>query len=82
MRHLGSSLSGLTYIFDEPSAGCHPRDVHMLGELLLELRDAGNTVIVVEHDRDIIAMADHVVDMGPGRVRAEARWSSRARWPG
>ncbi|MBB3731855.1 ATP-binding cassette domain-containing protein [Nonomuraea dietziae] len=66
VRHLGSSLSGLTYIFDEPSAGLHPRDVHMLGELLLELRDAGNTVIVVEHDRDIIAMADHVVDMGPG----------------
>ncbi|GAA3475330.1 excinuclease ABC subunit UvrA [Nonomuraea roseola] len=66
VRQLGSSLSGLTYIFDEPSAGLHPRDVHMLGELLLELRDAGNTVIVVEHDRDIIAMADHVVDMGPG----------------
>ncbi|MEV4163919.1 excinuclease ABC subunit UvrA [Nonomuraea dietziae] len=66
VRQLGSSLSGLTYIFDEPSAGLHPRDVHMLGELLLELRDAGNTVIVVEHDRDIIAIADHVVDMGPG----------------
>ncbi|MEU7891900.1 excinuclease ABC subunit UvrA [Nonomuraea sp. NPDC049152] len=66
VRHLGSSLSGMTYIFDEPSAGLHPRDVHRLGELLVELRDSGNTVIVVEHDRDIITMADHVVDMGPG----------------
>ncbi|MFI6496973.1 excinuclease ABC subunit UvrA [Nonomuraea typhae] len=65
VRHLGSSLSGLTYIFDEPSVGLHPRDVHLLGELLLELRDQGNTVIVVEHDRDIIELADHVVDMGP-----------------
>ncbi|GAA2381833.1 excinuclease ABC subunit UvrA [Nonomuraea africana] len=66
VRHLGSSLSGMTYIFDEPSVGLHPRDVHRLGELLLELRDGGNTVIVVEHDRDIIALADHVVDLGPG----------------
>ncbi|WP_157244287.1 excinuclease ABC subunit UvrA [Nonomuraea typhae] len=65
VRHLGSSLSGLTYIFDEPSVGLHPRDVHLLGELLLELRDKGNTVIVVEHDRGIIELADHVVDMGP-----------------
>ncbi|MFI6295688.1 ATP-binding cassette domain-containing protein [Nonomuraea sp. NPDC050790] len=65
VRHLGSSLSGLTYIFDEPSVGLHPRDVHLLGELLLELRDSGNTVIVVEHDRDIIELADHVVDLGP-----------------
>ncbi|MFI6476478.1 excinuclease ABC subunit UvrA [Nonomuraea sp. NPDC050663] len=66
VRHLGSSLTGMTYIFDEPSAGLHPRDVHLLGELLLELRDNGNTVIVVEHDRDIIELADHIVDMGPG----------------
>lgn len=66
VRHLGSSLTELTYIFDEPSVGLHPRDVHRLGDLLLELRDKGNTVLVVEHDRDVIALADHVVDMGPG----------------
>lgn len=66
VRHLGSGLTGMTYIFDEPSVGLHPRDVHRLGDLLLELRDAGNTVLVVEHDRDVIALADHVVDMGPG----------------
>ncbi|WP_081238458.1 ATP-binding cassette domain-containing protein [Streptomyces viridosporus] len=66
VRHLGSSLTGMTYIFDEPSVGLHPRDVHHLGELLLRLRDKGNTVLVVEHDPDVIALADHVVDMGPG----------------
>ncbi|GAA2278508.1 excinuclease ABC subunit UvrA [Nonomuraea roseoviolacea subsp. roseoviolacea] len=66
VRHLGSSLTGLTYVFDEPSAGLHPRDVHLLGDLLLELRDKGNTVLVVEHDRDLIELADHVVDLGPG----------------
>ncbi|MEV0977501.1 excinuclease ABC subunit UvrA [Streptomyces sp. NPDC049915] len=66
VRHLGSSLTGMTYIFDEPSVGLHPRDVHRLGDLLLRLRDKGNTVLVVEHDRDVIALADHVVDMGPG----------------
>src|SRR5690606_16358080 len=66
VRHLGSSLTGMTYIFDEPSVGLHPRDVHRLGELLLRLRDKGNTVLVVEHDPDVIRLADHVVDMGPG----------------
>lgn len=66
VRHLGSGLTGLTYIFDEPSAGLHPRDVRLFGELLLRLRDAGNTVLVVEHDPDVIALADHVVDLGPG----------------
>lgn len=66
VRHLGSSLTGMTYIFDEPSVGLHPSDVSRLGDLLLELRDKGNTVLVVEHDRDVIALADHVVDMGPG----------------
>ncbi|GAA2422933.1 excinuclease ABC subunit UvrA [Streptomyces glaucus] len=66
VRHLGSSLTGMTYIFDEPSAGLHPRDVGRLGDLLLRLRDKGNTVLVVEHDPDVIALADHVVDMGPG----------------
>ncbi|MFE3929713.1 ATP-binding cassette domain-containing protein [Streptomyces sp. YIM B13508] len=66
VRHLGSSLTGMTYVFDEPSVGLHPRDVHRLGELLLRLWDKGNTVLVVEHDPDVIALADHVVDMGPG----------------
>jgi excinuclease UvrABC ATPase subunit len=66
VRHLGSSLTGMTYIFDEPSVGLHPRDVGRLGELLLRLRDKGNTVLVVEHDPDVITLADHVVDMGPG----------------
>ncbi|MEV8019035.1 excinuclease ABC subunit UvrA [Streptomyces sp. NPDC086554] len=65
VRHLGSSLTGMTYIFDEPSVGLHPRDVGRLNDLLLRLRDKGNTVLVVEHDPDVIAVADHVVDMGP-----------------
>ncbi|MFE2054184.1 ATP-binding cassette domain-containing protein [Streptomyces sp. NPDC059446] len=69
VRHLSSSLTGLTYIFDEPSVGLHPRDVRRMNEILLALRDRGNTVLVVEHDRDVIAIADHVVDMGPGAGR-------------
>ena len=66
VRHLGSSLSDMTYILDEPSIGLHPRDVHQLNRLVVGLRDKGNTVLVVEHDPDVIAIADHVVDMGPG----------------
>ncbi len=66
VRHLGSSLTGLTFIFDEPSVGLHPRDVGRLGDLLTRLRDRGNTVLVVEHDPDVMAIADHIVDMGPG----------------
>lgn len=66
VRHLGSSLADIAYIFDEPSVGLHPRDVHQLNTLLCGLRDKGNTVLVVEHDPDVIAIADHVVDMGPG----------------
>jgi excinuclease UvrABC ATPase subunit len=66
VRHLGSSLSDLTYVLDEPSAGLHPHDVDRLVGLLRQLRDKGNTVLVVEHDRDVVAAADHVVDMGPG----------------
>ncbi len=65
VRHLGSSLTRLTYILDEPSTGLHPADVHRLIELLVRLRDKGNTVLVVEHDPDLIALADHVVDLGP-----------------
>ncbi|WP_405162948.1 excinuclease ABC subunit UvrA [Nocardia sp. NBC_01499] len=66
VRHLGSSLSDLTFIFDEPSVGLHPRDVHRLNELLGVLRDNGNTVLVVEHNPDVMAVADRIVDMGPG----------------
>lgn len=73
VRHLGSSLTGMTYIFDEPSVGLHPRDVGRLGDLLLRLRDKGNTVLVVEHDPGVIALADHVVDMGPGAGAAGGR---------
>ncbi len=65
VKHLGSSLSDVIYIFDEPSVGLHPRDVHRMNELLQKLRDKGNTVIVVEHDPDVIKAADHVVDVGP-----------------
>lgn len=65
VKHLSSSLVDMMYIFDEPSIGLHPRDVHRLNELLQKLRDKGNTVIVVEHDRDVIKIADHVVDVGP-----------------
>ena len=65
VKHLGSSLVDVLYIFDEPSVGLHPRDVHRLGELLRKLRDIGNTILVVEHDPDVIAIADHVIDVGP-----------------
>ena len=65
VKHLGSSLVDVTYIFDEPSIGLHPRDVHRLNELLQKLRDKGNTVIVVEHDPDVIKVADYIVDVGP-----------------
>ncbi|MBK9747345.1 MAG: excinuclease ABC subunit UvrA [Chloroflexi bacterium] len=65
VKHLTSSLSDVMYVFDEPSVGLHPRDVHRMNELLQQLRDRGNTVLVVEHDPDVIRAADHVVDVGP-----------------
>ena len=65
VKNLSSSLSDMLYIFDEPSIGLHPRDVHRLNEVLIRLRNKGNTVIVVEHDPDVIKIADHIVDMGP-----------------
>ena len=65
VRYMGSSLTGMTYIFDEPSAGMHPRDVYRMNNLLKKLRDKGNTVLVVEHDKDVISIADHVIDVGP-----------------
>ena len=66
VKHLGSSLSDVTYVFDEPSTGLHPHDIERMNELLLRLRDKGNTVLVVEHKPEVIAIADHVVDLGPG----------------
>lgn len=65
IKYLNSSLTNLLYIFDEPSVGLHPRGVHRLNELLIKLRDKGNTVIVVEHDPDVIKIADHIIDVGP-----------------
>ena len=66
IRHLGSSLTDVTYVFDEPTIGMHPHDVQRMSGLLLQLRDKGNTVLVVEHKPEMIAIADHVVDLGPG----------------
>ncbi|WP_392507910.1 ATP-binding cassette domain-containing protein [Naumannella halotolerans] len=66
IRHLGSSLTDVTYVFDEPTVGLHPHDIDRMNTLLLQLRDKGNTVLVVEHKPETIAIADHVVDLGPG----------------
>jgi excinuclease ABC A subunit len=66
IRHLGSSLTDVTYVFDEPTVGLHPHDIQRMNELLVRLRDKGNTVLVVEHKPEVIAIADHVVDLGPG----------------
>lgn len=79
VRYMGSSLTGMTYIFDEPSTGMHPRDVYRMNNLLRQLRDRGNTVLVVEHDKDVIAIADHIVDVGPraGRDGGEIVFEGR-----
>ena len=66
IRHLGSALTDVTYVFDEPTIGLHPHDIERMNQLLLQLRDKGNTVLVVEHKPETIAIADHVVDLGPG----------------
>ncbi len=66
IRHLGSALTDVTYVFDEPTVGLHPHDIARMNDLLLQLRDKGNTVLVVEHKPEVIAIADHVVDLGPG----------------
>ena len=66
IRHLGSSLTDVTYVFDEPTIGLHPHDIQRMNDLLLQLRDKGNTVLVVEHKPEVIAIADHVIDLGPG----------------
>src|SRR5690606_11478234 len=69
VRHLGSPLTDVTYVFDEPTIGLHPHDIARMNDLLLQLRDKGNTVLVVEHKPEVIAIADHVVDLGPGAGR-------------
>ncbi|MDP9459503.1 MAG: excinuclease ABC subunit UvrA [Actinomycetota bacterium] len=66
IRHLGSSLTDVTYVFDEPTIGLHPHDIERMNDLLLQLRDKGNTVLVVEHKPETIAIGDHIVDLGPG----------------
>ncbi len=66
IRHLGSSLTDVTYVFDEPTIGLHPHDIERMNQLLLQLRDKGNTVLVVEHKPETIVIADHVIDLGPG----------------
>lgn len=66
VRHLGSSLSDVTYVFDEPTIGLHPHDIQRMNDLLIRLRDKGNTVLVVEHKPEVIEIADHVIDLGPG----------------
>src|SRR5207249_608256 len=66
LRHLGSALTDVTYVFDEPTTDLHAHDVQRMNDLLLRLRDKGNTVLVVEHEPEAIAIADHVVDLGPG----------------
>ncbi len=66
IRHLGSALTDVTYVFDEPTIGLHPHDVQRMNDLLVQLRDKGNTVLVVEHEPEIIEIADHIVDLGPG----------------
>ncbi|MCX5193065.1 excinuclease ABC subunit UvrA [Streptomyces sp. NBC_00249] len=73
VRHLGSSLTDITYVFDEPTTGLHPHDIRRMNDLLLRLRDKGNTVLVVEHKPEVIAIADHVVDLGPGAGTAGGR---------
>ncbi|MFI6681298.1 ATP-binding cassette domain-containing protein [Kribbella sp. NPDC050470] len=73
VRHLGSSLADVTYVFDEPTVGLHPHDIQRMNDLLLQLRDKGNTVLVVEHKPETIRIADHIVDLGPGAGLAGGR---------
>ncbi|WP_026424403.1 excinuclease ABC subunit UvrA [Actinokineospora inagensis] len=73
VRHIGSSLTDVTYVFDEPTTGLHPHDIARMNDLLLRLRDKGNTVLVVEHKPEVIRIADHVVDLGPGAGSAGGR---------
>ena len=78
VRYMGSALTGMTYIFDEPSTGMHPRDVYRMTRLLRSLRDKGNTVLVVEPDKDVISIADQVIDVGPWQGKTAVRFCFRA----
>ena len=78
IRQLGSSLTDVTYVFDEPTVGLHPHDIQRMNDLLLQLRDKGNTVLVVEHKPEMIGVADHVVNLGPGPARRAAASVSKA----
>ena len=82
IRHLGSSLTDITYVFDEPTIGLHPHDIERMNQLLLQLRDKGNTVLVVEHKPETIAIADHVVDLGPGAGTEGGEVCSKEAWRG
>ena len=75
IRHLGSALTDVTYIFDEPTIGLHPHDIARMNRLLIALRDKGNTVMVVEHKPEVIGIADHVVDLGPGPCASRDPWT-------
>ncbi len=81
VRHLGSSLTDVTYVFDEPTIGLHPHDIARMNNLLLLLRDKGNTVLVVEHKPEVIEIADHVVDLGPGAGPAGGQVCFTGTWP-
>ena len=78
IRQLGSSLTDVTYVFDEPTVGLHPHDIQRMNDLLVQLRDKGNTVLVVEHKPETISIADHVVDLGPAPGPRAAKWCSKA----
>ena len=78
---LGSNLSGVLYILDEPTIGLHARDNEQLLAALEKLKARGNSVLVVEHDEATMRRADYIIDLGPGRVCTGAKWSPRARWP-
>ena len=77
---LGASLVNTLFVMDEPSVGLHPRDVGRLVRVMHDLRDKGNTLLVVEHEEAIIRSSDHVIDIGPGRGEQAASWFSAARW--
>lgn len=81
VRHLGSSLADMLYVFDEPTVGLHPRDVHRLGEMLIMLRDQGNTILVVEHDPEMMKIADHCIDLGPGAGRSGGQITFAGSYP-
>ena len=82
IRHIGSSLTDVTYVFDEPTTGLHPHDIARTNRLLLQLRDKGNTVLVIEHEPEVIEIADHVVDLGPGAGSAGGAGVLRGDGPG